>query len=64
MGLISMLKLKASNRLSKKLGFIMLVQLIVVCVSVAIVYSTSQSLQKREGLPVVNQVASWIIIGT
>lgn len=41
----------------------MIIQLITVVVSVALVYSTSQSLQKREGLPVINQVTSWVIIG-
>lgn len=62
-GVLSLLKLKKSGRISNKLAAILVVQLFVVILSVAIVYSTSTSLQRREGLPVVNQVASWVIIG-
>jgi phosphatidylinositol glycan class N len=56
-------KLIQANRVGKKLGLTMKIQLFVIVISVAFVYSTSSSLQKRAGLPVFNQVASWIIIG-
>lgn len=63
LGGLTLWKLKQSDRVSKKLSIIMVVQLLVVIISLGIVYSTSKSLQNREGLPVVNQIASWIIIG-
>ncbi|KAI7897565.1 GPI ethanolamine phosphate transferase 1 [Cokeromyces recurvatus] len=62
MGIFALWKLKQSNRINKKLGFIMIVQLLVIIASILLVYSTSISLQKREGLPTFNQAASWIII--
>ncbi|KAL9542159.1 hypothetical protein MBANPS3_008753 [Mucor bainieri] len=55
-------KLKQSNRVGNAQSAIMIVQLLVIVASLFFVWSTSTSLQKREGLPVFNQVASWIII--
>jgi phosphatidylinositol glycan class N len=52
-----------ADRVGKKLSAIMQIQLLIIIVSTVLVYSTSASLQKREGLPVFNQYASWIIIG-
>ncbi|GAA5814692.1 hypothetical protein MFLAVUS_008191 [Mucor flavus] len=56
-------KLVKKNRISGRLNIIMHVQLAVIIVSIVLVYSTSVSLQRREGLPAFNQVASWVIIG-
>jgi phosphatidylinositol glycan class N len=56
-------KLKQNHRVSKKLSIIMIVQLLVIVVSIVLVYSTSTSLKNREGLPIFNQMTSWIIIG-
>lgn len=55
-------RLTKANRVSKASGVIMKIQLLVIIISAALVYSTSSSLQRREGLPVVNQIASWAII--
>ncbi|KAI9475586.1 MAG: Phosphatidylinositolglycan class N-domain-containing protein [Benjaminiella poitrasii] len=62
LGAIALWKLKRSNRINKQLGWIMVVQLLVIIASIVLVHSTSTSLQKREGLPALNQAASWIII--
>ncbi|GAA5795205.1 hypothetical protein HPULCUR_000559 [Helicostylum pulchrum] len=51
------------NRISGRLNIIMHIQLAVIIASIVLVYSTSVSLQRREGLPAFNQVASWVIIG-
>lgn len=55
-------KLTKANRVSRASGVIMKIQLFVIVISAALVYSTSSSLQRREGLPVINQIASWAII--
>ncbi|KAI7897008.1 Phosphatidylinositolglycan class N-domain-containing protein [Mucor mucedo] len=55
-------KLVKANRVSKGMEAIMYTQLAVVIASVGLVYSTSSSLQRRDGLPVFNQIVSWIII--
>lgn len=55
-------KLQKANRVSNRMQIIMKIQLAVVIASVGLVYSTSSSLQRRNGLPVFNQIASWIII--
>ena len=62
MGVFALWKLQQSNRISKSQSIIMIIQLLVTVASLVLVCSTSSSLQKREGLPVFNQVASWIII--
>lgn len=55
-------RLIKANRVTKTSSIIMKIQLAVIMISAVLVYSTSSSLQKREGLPVFNQVASWAII--
>ncbi|KAG0795482.1 hypothetical protein G6F62_000083 [Rhizopus arrhizus] len=55
-------KLRSLKRTSKIQNTIIYVQLLLVIVSCVLVYYTSVSLQKREGLPRLNQAASWTII--
>jgi phosphatidylinositol glycan class N len=55
-------KLIKANRVSTSTSIIMKIQLLVNVISAVLVYLTSSSLQRREGLPFVNQVASWAII--
>ncbi|RUP42938.1 Phosphatidylinositolglycan class N-domain-containing protein [Jimgerdemannia flammicorona] len=38
-------------------------QLVLIAASVALVYDTTQSLKQKTGLPVVNQILSWIVLG-
>lgn len=56
-------KLNKLNRVTKKQKIIIYIQLCMIAGSMAIVYSTSISLKNRAGLPELNQIASWCIIG-
>lgn len=56
-------KLRNLKRTSKIQNTIIYAQLLLIIVSCVLVYYTSVSLQKREGLPKLNQAASWTIIG-
>ncbi|KAG1463615.1 hypothetical protein G6F56_005244 [Rhizopus delemar] len=58
----SSLKLKKLHRTSKTQNLVILIQLFFVIVSCTLVYLTSVSLQNRNGLPRLNQIASWSII--
>ncbi|KAJ3205205.1 Glycosyl phosphatidyl inositol anchor synthesis [Entophlyctis luteolus] len=52
-------KLKSTNEVTPK---IILVQLALIACSLLIVNDTSMRLKRKEGLPLLNQVASWIIL--
>ncbi|KAI7873011.1 phosphatidylinositolglycan class N [Spinellus fusiger] len=54
--------LQRHHRIGSNVALFMKVQLLLNALSIFLVYSTSTSLQKREGLPVINQLLSWIII--
>ncbi|KAI8142471.1 Phosphatidylinositolglycan class N-domain-containing protein [Fennellomyces sp. T-0311] len=56
-------KLLSASRTGRSLTGLMIVQLLVNLLSIALVYSSSESLRQRDGLPFVNQLASWLIIG-
>ncbi|KAI8987038.1 GPI ethanolamine phosphate transferase 1 [Pilobolus umbonatus] len=62
LGGISVKKLRSSHRISRNMALIMNAQLFLIVISTVIVHSTSKSLANREGLPVINQISSWIII--
>ncbi|CEI92103.1 hypothetical protein RMCBS344292_06375 [Rhizopus microsporus] len=62
MGTWMLWKLDKLNRVTKKQKIIIYIQLCMIAGSMAIVYSTSISLKNREGLPELNQIASWCII--
>ncbi|KAI7886618.1 PigN-domain-containing protein [Lichtheimia hyalospora FSU 10163] len=64
LGSTALYKLRATGHVSNKLNVLTKFQLIINLISVVLVYSTSKSLERREGLPVFNQWASWAIIGT
>ncbi|CEP18123.1 hypothetical protein [Parasitella parasitica] len=63
-GMLALWKLQQKNRVSKIQSAIMILQLLATVASIVLVWSTSLSLEKREGLPAFNQIASWIIIST
>ncbi|KAI9267946.1 Phosphatidylinositolglycan class N-domain-containing protein [Phascolomyces articulosus] len=52
----------SSSRINRRLSTIMVIQLLAISFSMVLVYSTSQSLRQREGLPFVNQALSWAIV--
>ncbi|KAI7850090.1 Phosphatidylinositolglycan class N-domain-containing protein [Circinella umbellata] len=52
----------STSRINHRLATLMIVQLIVMLVSIVLVYSTSKSLQQRNGLPFINQISSWAIV--
>ncbi|XP_071959255.1 GPI ethanolamine phosphate transferase 1-like [Antedon mediterranea] len=41
---------------------IKIVQFVILCLAIFIVHSTSRNIQAKEGLPVINQVLSWMIL--
>ncbi|KAL0083736.1 MCD4/FSR2/SSU21/ZRG16 [Phycomyces blakesleeanus] len=55
-------KLERDNRIKRKTSILMKIQLLLNLVSIILVYSTSTSLQKRQGLPVINQLLSWTVM--
>ncbi|KAI9323207.1 Phosphatidylinositolglycan class N-domain-containing protein [Dichotomocladium elegans] len=56
-------KLESDARVGRQMALLMKGQLVVNLISIALVYSSSQSLSRREGLPVINQWISWAVIG-
>jgi len=38
-------------------------QLSLTCIAMYLVYNTSIRLQEKEGLPLINQIASWLLCG-
>ncbi|KAI8639449.1 Phosphatidylinositolglycan class N-domain-containing protein [Parasitella parasitica] len=61
-GVFALHNLKQNHRISKLQSAIITVQLFATVASIFLVWSTASSLQKREGLPAFNQIASWVII--
>ncbi|KAI8885056.1 PigN-domain-containing protein [Backusella circina FSU 941] len=60
--LYTLKNLELAKRVSPQSSILMRVQLFVIFISLVILYSTSASLQRRDGLPLFNQVASWVIV--
>jgi phosphatidylinositol glycan class N len=61
-GLYTLKNLELAKRVTSKSSILMRIQLFVIFISLIILYSTSASLERRDGLPLINQVASWAII--
>ncbi|XP_021352719.1 GPI ethanolamine phosphate transferase 1-like [Mizuhopecten yessoensis] len=62
-GVLAIHRLQHSSSPSQHIFSINWIQIALTAMSVYIVMSTSSSIQRKQGLPVINQVFSWLILG-